>query len=373
MIVFSIILVFYPIIRLVPMASVNSIVFFTVSTIIDVSHTIHYARYHPFDCIQFCGAFFFCVYFNVDTGLVFCLLYAIFSIVRNSSFPSVSFHTIGQPSEQELKSTRRGDNFSIEKFVEQLKEAAEQEKKFRNQSFASEAFEQAPPKKPSKKEEDASPAKEDGSRKQSKEDDNKSSASKKSSVYSEEESEKGEEEHHSNPFILPVYRRPLTPKDICFCINTKCKKRFHILIISISKVFFFANAPGLKTMLDPIKMLMRKINKKEGIEKETEDAFLGLDEKSTQTLEGPQTRAIIFDCSKISYIDATALEILNEIIEDFKQTYILVKIADASPHKTLLFDVNHIDRQVVKDCDKDLTTVITSVLRSFFDPKVQEH
>lgn len=43
-------------------------------------------------------------------------------------------------------------------------------------------------------------------------------------------------------------------------------------------------------MLEPIKILMSTVNRKEGLEKPNEDAFLGLNEKDTLMLDGPFIR-----------------------------------------------------------------------------------
>jgi hypothetical protein len=251
---------------MVPVCCVNAIIFFSVSNIIEVSNTIHFLRFHPLDFIQFFGAFFCAVYFDVDTGLVFCILYSLFSIIKHSSFPSVSFPQFGN-SASDMKPTdeKRTKAFNIEHFMEELKEmnreemSSKRKKAGKSRKKQTVCFAGKSPEPAVGDENDMSAARhgheneeassaavsphgekmEEGDAVEENEagepgasDDWEEGSDNGSDDARSEESESEEQRRERlQKFIPPTYRRPLTVNDVCFCINTKCKKRFHILIV----------------------------------------------------------------------------------------------------------------------------------------------
>eukprot|EP01017_Pseudomicrothorax_dubius_P035224 TRINITY_DN4903_c0_g1_i5.p1 TRINITY_DN4903_c0_g1~~TRINITY_DN4903_c0_g1_i5.p1 ORF type:complete len:375 (+),score=69.75 TRINITY_DN4903_c0_g1_i5:61-1125(+) len=144
----------------------------------------------------------------------------------------------------------------------------------------------------------------------------------------------GDEE--SDSLLTKPQCAPYSPADVCLCHNPQCPKMFHILVIYLDRILYYANSIGLQNMMQPIKqravLQFRSSNKN--------DKYLYPPSEDNEERDiCPNIRAVILDCSNLWKVDYTAARLVFDIAEDLSKSNILFKVSELNSRLATKFQV----------------------------------
>lgn len=107
-------------------------------------------------------------------------------------------------------------------------------------------------------------------------------------------------------------------QDFCLCLDVACPEKYHIVILSLGRDFYYLNCHSLKKNLEPLKALAPNSAK-------AEEFAVKIKAKN---LPSKTVNAIVIDCHKVKTIDFTACIALLETIEEFEEVGITVALSE---------------------------------------------
>lgn len=104
-------------------------------------------------------------------------------------------------------------------------------------------------------------------------------------------------------------------KEFCLCLNLHCHEKYHMLIITLPKDFYYLNSHSLRINLEPLKALSPMFKRKGGVE-------------IKEDVPSKTINAILIDCHKTKHIDFTACQTIIEMSEELGKTGIQMALSE---------------------------------------------
>eukprot|EP01016_Furgasonia_blochmanni_P023760 TRINITY_DN2560_c0_g1_i14.p1 TRINITY_DN2560_c0_g1~~TRINITY_DN2560_c0_g1_i14.p1 ORF type:complete len:744 (-),score=233.91 TRINITY_DN2560_c0_g1_i14:68-2299(-) len=283
----------------IPMGCIISTIVFSLSKVIAVHEGVFLYKHHKFDFLQFAVAFLAVFIFGTDKGLYVCLGVSFLLVLKTTSTPSVIFQNL-------IKESSMFKDKNFQKLVGAAPVRGNQ-----LQAINVEVNDRESKKK--------------GYRK---------------SVL----------ERRTTALLTEKYMgKDLTYFDVCLCLDINCQKKAHILVVKLDKRLYYANCTSIKVFLEPVKLFMierkkisRMIEQKSFDSKSFDNQLLDL------KIQGPPIRGIIFDASKLIFIDYSSLKCIQELMDEFEAADVEIRLSHLKPEIVEALQAHGWDEDIVE-------------------------